>query len=333
MSVVESHELPFSPRRIDACGLVPTRTVQTERHYRATAQKLMRQSQPPLNADDLARLSHTIAWVCGSHAMWSTSTIRQYRAALRLAIDDLESAIEITPKESNMLRQRIEIGPTPRGSGARRQTSARKRRSLPMAEWERIIESLAKSRTATGLLLGQLVKFNAFLGLRPMELRDAYVVGRDLLARCAKATNGRAIAQVRELELPGYTDDDIADMAQFLEDFRRAADSAGCWQRFHERLAKHLERVCRRLGIAKVSLYTLRHCAIATAKNSHSAREVAAHAGQKSEETAKRAYAKKSAGWVLPSPMVVPSVEIVARVKASPKSRFQPGQQLNRLSI
>src|SRR5690606_24510420 len=91
------------------------------------------------------------------------------------------------------------------------------------------------------------------------------------------------------------------------------------------RLAARLARVCKTLGIPRVSFYTLRHVGMATAKSWMTPLEVAAAAGHGSVRTAMSHYAKRRSGWVGLKLAGKPTAASIARVRGRPKL-FRPQQ-------
>jgi integrase len=118
----------------------------------------------------------------------------------------------------------------------------------------------------------------------------------------------------------------IAALVKFLERLRTAVQEAGAWKKLHNRLASRLARICKCLGIARVSLYTLRHVGMATAKSWMAPEEVAASAGHASVHTAMTHYAKRRTGWVGLRLAGRPSPASVARVRGAAQV-FRPSGQ------
>jgi hypothetical protein len=316
---------------LDACALAPTRTPATIAQYRKAAAQLIRRSDPDVDGDDVYRLAHAVGWFASRHGVWVKTTIRHHRAALRQAIDDLDAAVGLEPKVVEDLIERLSgAAPTPKDRRAPKLASARKRRSFRQDERRRLVIALSGKRTATARLLVGLLFFGPKLGLRPIEWRDAVLRGGSLFIRCAKNTNGRGLAPFRVLTLSGFDQRALAALDEFLADFKREAARARYWQRFHERLAKALTRACAEIGVKKIALYTLRHCALATAKRAMSPQEVAAFAGHASVRTAQQSYAKRRHGWRLAKVPARPAVEMVAkvRVRVNAKANFTPAIRL-----
>jgi len=313
--------------RRDACGLVPTRTDATVSQYRTAAAQLIWRSHPDHQADEVGRLAKAIAWYGAQDDIWSKSTIRSHRSALCQAVDDLVNALGLPPTiVANLLSRVRSASPRPKGPKARRAASARKRKSFTQAEWRLLIDLLTKKKTSTARILAGLLAFGAHLGLRPSEWRDATLSGNTLSVRCAKNTNGRGVAASRSLILVGFNQDALLGLHRFLSALKIEAAKAGCWQVFYDRLAKALDRACQEVGIRKIAMYTLRHCALATAKRSLTAREVAALAGHASVRTSQSSYAKRRTGWPLPKVSARPADETVAKVRANAKECFVVGR-------
>jgi integrase len=127
--------------------------------------------------------------------------------------------------------------------------------------------------------------------------------------------------------LVGFDQVGLLGLNRFLGALKIAAAKASCWQVFYERLAKALDRACQEAGIRKIAMYTLRHCALATAKRNLTAREVAAFAGHASDRTSQAHYAKRRTGWLLPKALARPGAETVAKVRMNDKADFTPAMR------
>ena len=97
----------------------------------------------------------------------------------------------------------------------------------------------------------------------------------------------------------------------------------GSWKKLHDRLASRLARICKTLGIPRVSLYTLRHVGMATAKTWMAPVEVAAASGHASIRTATSHYAKCRTGWAGLRLVGKPSPRSIAQVRGTLKL-FEP---------
>lgn len=152
---------------------------------------------------------------------------------------------------------------------------------------------------------------------------QAWIQGHTLYVKNAKATNGRGNGAYRAHDLQMLDKGRIAELDLFLQKLRKAAESSGGWPVLLRRLAARLARVYRELNIRRVSLYTLRHVGMATAKLHLEAREVAAAAGHASVTTATSHYAKRRSGWRRLKVVCRPTRDSVARVRGAEKY-FRP---------
>lgn len=305
----------------DCTGRIARRSKQTIAAYRKRVHdlRLMAEREDRAGGDML----ELTAWFCSQNSRWEPSTIRQYRAAILM---DLETT-PLHPTARTLLVERLHREPLPKTSGPRK-TSAKKRKSLPIAQFARLEQFLKVSGRADDKLIRGLLIFGAALFLRPIEYIDARVEGMMLIVRNAKATNGRANGEERERDLEPMGKKAIATLVTFLDRLRTAAQEAGAWKKLHNRLASRLARVCRSLGIARVSLYTLRHVGMATAKTWMAPEEVAAAAGHASVHTAMTHFAKRRTGWVGLRLAGRPSPAIVQRVRGTARLFQPPGQDM-----
>ena len=277
-------------------------------------------------------------WFCCQHGRWAAATIRRYRSALRHCLRRLQWSGEVDPIEVRKAIAALANGPRPwRGSP---RTSARKRMYASEAEVLRVRKVIGGRKGTVGrdtvdrVLEGLLIHLPR-LGLRPCEVRTAVLKGRVLKVRGAKATNGRGFA-ARPQHLTGYTKADVRNLRRLLNRLDvLVADTNGGWNALHRRLAERLARACRRAGVPRLSLYTLRHVAIATQKRTSSRTEVATFAGHRCTRTATRHYGKRRSGWLRPTGVTAdpdlcaavrdnyqahPSCQ--ASIKASPERRM-----------
>ena len=120
--------------------------------------------------------------------------------------------------------------------------------------------------------------------------------GELLVVHSRKTTNGRELAEFRELDLAGISPEEALSTDRLIEDFAAAAQ--GELGKLLDRLGARLRRACRRLGIQPFALYTARHQAIANLKAAgKSAVEIPAIAGHRSLLTQDKDYAPCRSGW------------------------------------
>lgn len=263
-------------------------------------------------------IENVIDWFLSRDGRWAASTVRQYRAALYCAL----ASMGLQPSERGRLERLVAKGPAPRVGGPKK-TSARKRKSLRPDEGVKLVKYLSDTKCPDDALLSYYISIGLALFLRPSEYLNAHVRGRLLYVKNAKATNGRANGEYRKLDLAKLGKDRLVTLARFLQSWRKAAESAGGWPVLHGRLSARLARVCRKLKIRRVSLYTIRHVGMATAKLHLEPHEVAAAAGHASVVTAITHYAKRRTGWRQLKCVCRPTLDSVAGVRGVTKF-FRP---------
>lgn len=298
--------------KLDCTGQVVTKTPQTIAAYsdRFHLLRVMADREALAGSDIL----DVIDWFCNQHHRWAASTVRQYRAALCQEL----ARTQIHPSRRPIFEARLSKGPEPK-VGGQRHTSAKKRKSLPQDQFMTLIDALADSGKSDDLLIRGFLVFGAALFLRPVEYVQARVNGSTLIVKNAKATNGRANGASRDRDIGPMGMKAIATLKVFLAKLREAVLQTGCQKKVHNRLAARLARLCKAQGIARVSLYTLRHVGMATAKTWMSPIEVAAAAGHATSRTATSHYARRRTGWGLEM-AGRPSPASIAAVTDSPKA-------------
>ena len=155
-----------------------------------------------------------------------------------------------------------------------------------------------KSCDTFDLALNLLLKTSCRTGIRPCELLHARVVGRMLLVLNGKHSHGRAPGATRRISLERMHKPLLDATALLLHVMKQLSKKLGSIERVCRILAERLARICRRLGLVRISLYSLRHVAIATWKRAGlDPISIAALAGHISAKTAWRHYARGKHGW------------------------------------
>lgn len=316
------------PKGSDKTGCCATRSDGSVQSYRARVPQLFAAAGVEPNDHEGA-----VRWFSGAHFRWKPSTIVQYRAVLRQAIEDAA----LDPEVAQYLEYVLEQGPLPRNSGPPR-TSARKRKSLPQEEFAKLIKQLqSPGGHPDDRLAAQLLGHNVLLFLRRVEWETAAVQEGHLVIQNAKATNGRSIGPQRRRDLSDYGErgvrslrglirkletrsKEIEDEEGEVEDVDKPSGFSILWARLSSRIA----RACKKAGIKRVSIYTTRHVGMANAKSWMPPEAVAASAGHKTTATAASHYAKRRSGWGAKVKQVArPAPEDVEKVIRSPKCNRQ----------
>lgn len=334
----------------------PTRTAETEAHYSAVGAALSRWAQTKIGTASVTapascaglhaapRATGSIAgviehgyvpeeavgvvvgWLLAQHGSWAPSSIRKFRAALihrcRTLLEAGEGEVEEIKVAIGRLRRER---PRPRRGEPR--TSARKRKSVPRKEVMAVRRTIIRN-DACARVLHSLLFHLPRIGLRPCELQNARLEGDILTVRGAKTTNGRGL-QERRLVLSGYKRRELTSLRDMLDALRSLADDPEVdgWDRLHRRLSERLARACKRAGVARISLYTLRHVAIATTKRSQDRVSVAAFAGHCRTRTATQHYGRRRDGWRQPTgvePDAGDRASVVDNYRPHPSMRSRP---------
>jgi len=296
--------------RVDGLGLEVTREVSTEVLYRKRVATLTLRASAPLGR--VAKLCEIVDCFCSAHEEFSPATIRNYAASLHFAVGEAEGDGEISADDAAACRARLTLRPRPRPRSAEKRTSAKKAKSVQPQVLHAVCQKLRRRGRQDDRLLVHLLVQNITFGLRPCEYEGARIEELYLVVRSAKATNGRAPSETRELGLEDLGEHQLQSVKTLIADVERAAN--GNVAALIDRLGARVRRACKSLKVPVFSLYTTRHQAIATKKSTSSAEEVAAFAGHVSTYTAVKHYAPKGKAWKIdktakPSPRMVQLVQ------------------------
>ena len=296
----------------DATSRLTTRTEATTAQYRKRATMLFSQAGVDSEADEVMRLDAVLDWFVAQDRRWKPATLRQYRAALRVMIEDA-AMNNVSRDRVETWYRLIETAPRPMADKQVKRTSARKRKTIRESERDTLVHYLETTGGKTDRLLSRIVNCLPTLGLRPSELFTAEFDGTTLTVRCAKNTNGRSIGETRGITIKSAVLKHVVKrMLKELKDFqiRDRTDA----KRLQSRLAKALERACKACGIKKISLYTLRHQALANAKRTLEPAEASALAGHASQSTIIKNYASRRSGWKI-KPLIAIDPGLAAKVR------------------
>ena len=284
-----------------------TRTPETERDFLKRADNLARTAAVELGLPgEYTPFDKVVEWFQGSDFRWKPSTIRVYRAAIRCALENAcKNPDAYEEAGAALARLNAEPARPMPAKGAKRRTSARKRKSASIAEMSEISNVLLQSQHRYARLASHMLCLGTELGLRPTEWSTARLEGTTLVVTNAKATNSRANGEVRHLELSDLTPN-LATMVKELLAMIEAALETSTWVK----IAAGIRHLCSwasakaaiavpSLRGAKISPYTTRHIAAARAKVVMDEAGVAAFLGHNSTRTAQSHYARKrtATGW------------------------------------
>ncbi len=287
--------------KLDDSAPVPSRKPETDLSYEKGGQKLLDRAMRlfPDASDPIEAFIHLCddpEWVLRS------STTRTYKARIVKCIEvevaagrcDPQSAIEGIERTTELLDQR-------RGNPEAR-TSRLKCMDVTREEIQFIADDLrrriAVKRDIVNEVLLLYVQLDPQLGLRSCEWQRARIVGRTLVILNAKFSNDRAPGVDRRISLERVPAQIVLGVKRLIEMIGTLVEMHGSWEKVHGLLAERLARICKRLRLVRISLYSLRHAAMATWKRAKLSRvEIAALAGHISITTACRHYAPGKHGW------------------------------------
>ncbi len=257
-----------------------------------------------------------IRWFVARDHEFAGATIRGYRAGLR---HEMECAVEsgtLDAERYQALLGKLATGPVPKSKGARRRTSARKRKSLGGDLIARLLGALRRSDRKDGFdeFLVDYVRFSLTFFPRPSEWAGATiihvtdpetgaVISRRLRFPNSKHSNGRSFGPMRELDIS--TDMRLVrDLMHFLRMYRTWIAAFGSPERFQAAIRNRLAYVAKVAGLPRIAPYTFRHTGMAAAKQEMDQVQVSYAAGHASDRTKIDHYARSrpsSGGWVSPS--------------------------------
>lgn len=201
----------------DATGRVPSRTESTVFAYVKRIGHLWAQAES--ETDQPQTLVSLVNWFSRSHGRWAPSTIRQYRAALRLRLEQEEAGGTPEP-QVEALRALLRHGPDPAPNPRVRHISAKKRKTLRLVELEKLLRRLREGSTDDALL-HNLIACNLHVGLRPCEFEAVHFESNAFVVRCGKATNDRSTGTHRRASMPEFRFDGVPFAPSFEETIGR----------------------------------------------------------------------------------------------------------------
>lgn len=298
----------------------PTRSPETLRVYLKGGSLLLARGRQKVGTGDV--IDAFVALFADNELTLRPSTTRLYRQQVLAVIQRslllgeltrgraLEGLTEIT----RLLQER-------RGQPPKR-TSAKKLKAAEYRDHQLLLKDYHHRSSLPGGLdladrvLAILLGIGPHLGLRPAEWLNATLTPTHLIVANAKATNGRTPGEVRAIELHKIPPRTASAIRRLIEDINELVNKSS-WRKVLGILGERLARVCRRLGLRRWSMYTLRHVALAGWKRAKfSAAEIAALAGHISTKTARHHYAGGRHGWSTRYVWVGPDPGLVAIIRA-----------------
>ena len=295
-----------------------TRTATTIAFYHKEGRRLIAQAGASGIPDEFERIMRTTRWFAGQHERWKPASIRIFRAALRQLILNCTQNSHINQRDIAHFELALQSGPIPKSGSAKKVGASKKRKSVKEIEIKQLYRYLREKDTPTSRVLAKWLIVGAHFGWRPSEAFRGMSIENDaLVIACAKTTNGRGIGEKRKIRIKN--DRVRQELEKFIAELNALTSQVADLSTIHDRFAKALAAACDACGIKRISLYTLRHQALATAKVTMAPEEVAALAGHGSVNTAFAHYARRRSGWHVKPAVAVSPVQV-----ALVKGEFRP---------
>jgi integrase len=329
--------------KIFKCEAIPVASDETKKDYLREGDRIVAMAERlhPNYPDEPLRAVRALFHARQSHYRHSSTRAFKQQA---FSLIDREVARGAIPaidaghqKElMSAILQKCRGRPEPR-------TSAKKVKDLTLEEYIKIRTELENDdvHDTIGKALYSMVLVGPFIGLRPCEWLNATFANGRLKIKNAKATNGRAPGEFRQIDIRKFPVQVIGAAIHLAKTMKGLLVShGGEWRKLLKILAERLARACERIGIRRLSPYSLRDAAIATWKRAGlSAAEIAALAGHASLKTAKQHYAGARHGWSPDFAVAKPSSTIVAWIldraarRAPPEDPPRAGNPPNPLAL
>jgi integrase len=286
-----------------------TRTAATVAFYRKEGWRLIVQAGTSCVPDASQRIMDTVHWFVAQHHRWKPASIRIFRAALRQLMHDLRQNIHINQRGIADFETALQSGPAPKPRSAEKVGASKKRKSVKKSEIKRLYRHLQEKGTQTSRVLAKWLIVGVHCGWRPFEaLRGMSIENEALVIACAKTTNGRGIGDMRKVQIKN--DRVRQEVEIFINELNALTSSVDDLSTIYNRFAKALAAAGDACKIRRISLYTLRHQALATAKAMMTPEEVAALAGHGSVNTAAAHYGRRRSGWNVKPAIAVSKAQV-----------------------
>jgi hypothetical protein len=310
-----------------------TRTQKTESDYLKKAEGLFQHYNAEYGYEWKDNPSLFIHWFTREAAIknWSKATVKLYRAALIFVLSTQGFNDAVAKLKELDLKLFSAKGVF---------TSSKKQKSFPVKDVLKIESKINTEKKWDGLLI-KWIRAAILTGLRPDEWHQAKLVitpdskppdnwgileknplGKWLIVKNAKDTNGRANGSYRALDLSNLKEDELSHIQFVLASLKTKTEYDESYLGCRTRLSAITKEIWPRRKL-RPSLYSARHQFRANASSSgQSLEEIAALMGHGTNETASThyGYAKWGSGRQPIQPHQL-NVETVRRVYVSPSDR------------
>ena len=248
---------------------------------------------------DLADLSYeelsigAVAWFKEGDGRWRKSHIRQVAGAMKQWVENLGHADLIVESATNRALADLKN----RRPKPNLDKPAGYAKSIKNADLRHLINYFRAQETPLDIWIAGYLQVASRTGWRPGEVVEMRLEGNMLRAPAEKNTNERGLRDICEIALDQYPPHLILKLGRWIADTEHWADECGGRSKLRDRVRARVARACKELKIKRISLYTLRHLAIACMKASGLSREeIAVIINHASDRTASEKYGKARTG-------------------------------------
>ncbi len=233
-----------------------------------------------------------VQWFLDGHGRWSKAYIRRTAACFSQQIEQLGQCELIPASQARALLDALKNG-RPRSKRQQRRSA----KSMKLADLRRLIAFFRDHGERLNVWIAGYLQIASRIGWRPGEIMSMWLNGNYLRASAEKHTNERGLCDICEIGLHEYPRRLIKKLAAWIAETGELANERGGRWKLRDLVKKRISRACKKLGIRPISLYTLRHVAIGSMKQSGFTREeIAAIVNHASTRTATERYGKARTG-------------------------------------
>lgn len=288
-----------------------TRTKETEESYFITAERLLNRFYNETGKNVFVEPFAFIDWLKDLFEQLSSSSIRQYKAALIFYLKKKKAPHDLMDKVYDL-------------SGCNRKklpkrTSSKKSKEIKINELKKVIQNLQRSRSEYARFSILFLITNIFFGFRPKEWASAKIDKENgsITINNGKNTNGRANGDQRTVKFP-KDHDALICAEELIKEIKVLISEGKSWETIYSGARRLLYNKQVDFNFPRVTNYSTRHQFAANMKASGVQREIIAQImGHKSIKTASLHYANRQTGKKIKKeniPNYVPSINILNKV-------------------
>lgn len=247
----------------------------------------------------------TATWIRRNwNSLYSSSTVRQYRSALKFMGEIFVKREDISYEEYIKACSILDTLESASKKDIKPRTSAQKQKSLNLKDLKKLGDILLKTKNKWGKLSYIWLYSGIFTGLRPSEWKNANIIEDDnsinLIVKNAKNTNNRSHGETRTINLNHLEKKQVNIIKQHLNAAKKISQKNELWNQYYNGCSNLIKNESRKIWKSKKrypTLYSSRHQFSANLKASGCSKiEVATLMGHANDLTAQAHYGKKIHG-------------------------------------